>query len=119
VPELTVRDLNKAPRSFSAARLIGRESNRAKLPSGTVAAAKRLGTPRSSTWSASNDAFLRHQVSVLSMLRHDHLVRLLGYAIAPDLRVLVFEFSTVGTLHDVLHGTHAQTQHGSIYPLAT
>ena len=92
---------------------------RAKLPSVTVAAAKRLGTPRSSTWSASNDAFLRHQVSVLSMLRHDHLVRLLGYAIAPDLRVLVFEFATVGTLHDVLHGTHAQTQQGSIYPLAT
>ena len=127
VPELmTARDLNKATRSFSAARLVGRGRNaavyRATLPSGAVAAAKRLETPpfgSSSTWSASDDAFLRQQVSVPSTLRHDNLVRLLGYAVAPDLLVLVFEFATMGTLHDVLHGTprpRAQHQHGSIYP---
>ena len=64
VPEpMTARDLNKATRSFSAARLVGRGRNaavyRATLPSGAVAAAKRLETPpfgSSSTWSASRDS---------------------------------------------------------------
>jgi hypothetical protein len=47
VPELTVRDTNKATLSFSDARLIGREHNyatvyRVVLPGGMAAAAKRL-----------------------------------------------------------------------------
>ncbi|CAL4925183.1 unnamed protein product [Urochloa decumbens] len=142
-PELTARDLNKATRSFSAARLIGRGHNatvyKAVLPCGTAAAAKVLGTPPSGAWtgsmcrcsrysgkaavskklatpppsgawSASDDAFLRQHVSVLSMLRHDNLVRLLGYTIAPDLRVLLFEFATAGTLHDILHGPRGEPE---------
>ncbi|CAN6283394.1 unnamed protein product [Urochloa humidicola] len=117
VPELTARDVNKATRSFSAAYFIGQGIHnygtvvyRATLPTGTAAIAKRLGRPPSGTWGASEDAFLRQQVSVLSMLRHDNLVRLLGYTIAPDLRVLVFEFATAGTLHDVLHGPRGDPQ---------
>jgi pto-interacting protein 1 len=122
VPELTLRELNKATRSFSAAMLIGRGQNntavyRASLPIGNngkaAAVAKRLGDPhppasRSRTWSASDDEFLRQQVLVLSRLRHDNVVRLLGYTIDPaaGVRVLLFEFADMGTLHDVLHGTH-------------
>ncbi|CAN6305026.1 unnamed protein product [Urochloa humidicola] len=117
VPELTARDMNKATRSFSAAYFIGQGIHncgtvvyRATLPSGTAAVAKRLGTPHSGTWGATENAFLRQQVSVLSMLRHDNLVRLLGYTIAPDLRVLLFEFATAGTLHDFLHGPRGEPQ---------
>ena len=119
VPELTLRELNKATRSFSAAMLIGRGRNntavyRASLPIGdgkAAAVAKRLGHPPASpycTWSASDDEFLRQQVLVLSRLRHDNVVRLLGYTIdiAADVRVLLFEFADMGTLHDVLHGTN-------------
>ncbi|GJN02500.1 hypothetical protein PR202_ga19859 [Eleusine coracana subsp. coracana] len=51
---------------------------------------------------ASNVVFLK-QLSVASRLRHDNLVRLLGYTISGHLRVLVYEFATMGTLHDVLH----------------
>ncbi|CAL4933847.1 unnamed protein product [Urochloa decumbens] len=123
VPELRARELNKATRSFSSARLIGEGSSihnngtvvyRATLPDGTAAAAKVLGRPPSSgRWGASEDAFLRQQVSLLSTLRHDNLVRLLGYTIAPDLHVLLYEFATVGTLHDVLHGPRGEPQPGS------
>ncbi|CAL4942087.1 unnamed protein product [Urochloa decumbens] len=116
VLELTVRDLNKATRSFSAARLISEGSRynngtfvyRATLPDGTAAAAKVLGRPPSRAWGAAEDAFLRQQVSLLSTLRHDNLVRLLGYTIAPDLRVLLYEFATMGTLHDILHGPRGE-----------
>ncbi|KAF8722954.1 hypothetical protein HU200_022094 [Digitaria exilis] len=110
-PELTVRDLNKATKSFSDARLIARDRNgnftvyKAVMPGGTPAAAKRLSTGFS-------NAFLRHQVSVLSTLRHDNLVRLLGYTVTADLRVFLFEFATVGTLRDVLHGGPTQPQPG-------
>ncbi|CAD6212795.1 unnamed protein product [Miscanthus lutarioriparius] len=119
VPELTLRELNKATRSFSAAMLIGRGKNntavyRASLPIGdgkAAAVAKRLGHPPASlslsgTWNASDDEFLRQQVLVLSRLRHDNLVRLLGYTIdtTAGVRVLLFEFADMGTLHDVLHG---------------
>ncbi|CAL4942088.1 unnamed protein product [Urochloa decumbens] len=120
VPELRARELNKATRSFSSARLIGEGSSihnhgtvvyRATLPDGTAAAAKVLGRPPSSgRWGASEDAFLRQQVSLLSTLRHDNLVRLLGYTIAPDLHVLLYEFATVSTLHDVLHGPRGEPQ---------
>ena len=121
VPELTLRELNKATRSFSAAMLIGRGKNntavyRASLPIGdgkAAAVAKRLGHPPASlsssgTWNASDDEFLRQQVLVLSRLRHDNLVRLLGYTIdtTAGVRVLLFEFADMGTLHDVLHGTN-------------
>jgi pto-interacting protein 1 len=119
VPELTLRELNKATRSFSAAMLIGWEQNntavyyRATLPIGSgngkaAAVAKRLGHPpasRSDIWSASDDEFLRQQVLVLSRLRHDNVVRLLGYTIdtTADVRVHLFEFADVGTLHALLH----------------
>jgi pto-interacting protein 1 len=121
VPELTVRDINKATRSFSDARLIGWEDKyatvyRAMLPGGVAAAAKRLEAPPSGSWDATGDAFLRQQVSVLSRLRqHDNLVRLVGYTIAADLRVLLFELPTVGTLHDVLHGTYASLLDVPVY----
>ncbi|CAN6288097.1 unnamed protein product [Urochloa humidicola] len=122
VPELTARELNKATRSFSASRLISegtRYNNdtavyKATLPDGTAAAARVLGTPPlSGAWGASEDAFLRRHVSLLSTLRHDNLVRLLGYTIAPDLRVLLFEFATAGTLHDILHGPREEPEPGS------
>ncbi|CAN6283389.1 unnamed protein product [Urochloa humidicola] len=121
VPELTVRELNRATQSFSAARLIGQANRynngtavyRATLPDGTAAAAKVLGSPPSRSWGATEDAFLRQHVSLLSTLRHDNLVRLLGYTIAPDLRVLLFEFATAGTLHDVLHGPRGEPEPGS------
>jgi pto-interacting protein 1 len=53
-------------------------------------------------WTA---GILREQVAVASGLRHENVVRLLGYNITADLPVLLYEFAGVGTLHDVLHGT--------------
>ncbi|KAF8722952.1 hypothetical protein HU200_022092 [Digitaria exilis] len=102
-PELTVRELNKATKSFSDSRLIAREHNitvyKAVLPSGgRPAAAKRIRKPLPlhETWTADDDAFLRRQ--------HDNFVRLLGYTITDDIRVLLFELATVVMLRAVVHG---------------
>ncbi|KAL1083993.1 hypothetical protein V6Z11_D09G234400 [Gossypium hirsutum] len=48
-------------------------------------------------------AFLT-QVSMVSRLKHDNFVELQGYCVEGNLRVLAYEFATMGSLHDVLHG---------------
>ncbi|GJN20745.1 hypothetical protein PR202_gb08162 [Eleusine coracana subsp. coracana] len=47
-------------------------------------------------------------VSTASRLRHHNLVRLLGYNITADLRALLYEFASLGTLHDALHGPRGE-----------
>lgn len=44
------------------------------------------------------------QLSTVSRLKNDHFVTLLGYCLEADNRILVYEFATSGSLHDVLHG---------------
>ena len=43
-------------------------------------------------------------MSMVSRLKHDNFVELLGYCVDGGLRVLAYEFATMGSLHDVLHG---------------
>lgn len=44
------------------------------------------------------------QLSVVSRLKHEHFVELLGYCMESNNRILVYQFATMGSLHDVLHG---------------
>lgn len=44
------------------------------------------------------------QVSMVSRLKHENVVELLGYCVEGNLRVLAYEFATMGSLHDILHG---------------
>ncbi|WVZ96149.1 hypothetical protein U9M48_041821 [Paspalum notatum var. saurae] len=44
------------------------------------------------------------QVSMVSRLKHENVVELLGYCANGTLRVLAYEFGTMGSLHDMLHG---------------
>ncbi|XP_066397072.1 PTI1-like tyrosine-protein kinase 2 isoform X3 [Miscanthus floridulus] len=50
-----------------------------------------------------NDEFLK-QVSLASKLKHENLVEMLGYCVDGNYRILAYEFATMGSLHDVLHG---------------
>ncbi|XP_010525876.1 PREDICTED: PTI1-like tyrosine-protein kinase 3 isoform X3 [Tarenaya hassleriana] len=44
------------------------------------------------------------QVSRVSKLKHENFVRLLGYCIEGNIRILAYEFAIMGSLHDILHG---------------
>lgn len=119
VPEVPLRELNEITASFSGEKLIGQGSYakvyQATLRSGRLAVVKRLEKPSKH---ASNVVFLK-QLGVASRLQHDNFVRLLGYTISGDLRVLVYEFATMGTLHDVLHGgSPCCSELRNIYPAA-
>lgn len=41
---------------------------------------------------------------MVSRLKHENFVELLGYCVEGNIRVLAYEFATMGSLHDVLHG---------------
>jgi len=47
---------------------------------------------------------MNFQVSMVSRLKHDNFVQLLGYCIDGNSRVLAYEFASNGSLHDILHG---------------
>jgi hypothetical protein len=40
----------------------------------------------------------------VSRLKHENVVELIGYCLDGSLRVLAYEFATMGSLHDILHG---------------
>ena len=47
---------------------------------------------------------LDFQVSMVSRLKHENFVQLLGYCVDGNSRVLAYEFASNGSLHDILHG---------------
>ena len=44
------------------------------------------------------------QLSIVSRLTHENFVGLLGYCLEADNKILVYQFATMGSLHDMLHG---------------
>lgn len=41
---------------------------------------------------------------MVSRLKHDNFVELVGFCIEGSIRVLAYEFAIMGSLHDILHG---------------
>ncbi|WZY90085.1 PTI1-like tyrosine-protein kinase 2 isoform X1 [Brassica rapa] len=104
VPPLSVEEVKEKTDNFGSKSLIGEGSYGrvyyATLNDGKAVALKKLDVaPEAET----NAEFLS-QVSMVSRLKHDNLIQLVGYCVDEDLRVLAYEFATMGSLHDVLHG---------------
>ncbi|KAD7478132.1 hypothetical protein R6Q59_007579 [Mikania micrantha] len=104
VPELSLEELKEKTDDFGSNALIGEGSYGrvyfATLDNGKTVAVKKLDA---STEVESNNEFLT-QVSMFSNLKHENLIELLGYCVEGDIRVLAYEFATMGSLHDILHG---------------
>lgn len=43
---------------------------------------------------------------MVSRLKHENFVELQGYCVEGNMRVLAYEFATMGSLHDILHGIY-------------
>ncbi|KAJ9555443.1 hypothetical protein OSB04_010057, partial [Centaurea solstitialis] len=98
VPALSLDELKDKTENFGSKALIG-EGSYGRIMEKTVAV-KKLDV---STEAESNNEFLT-QVSMVSTLKHDNLVELCGYCVEGNTRVLAYEFATMGSLHDILHG---------------
>ncbi|KAL8472705.1 hypothetical protein ACS0TY_029795 [Phlomoides rotata] len=117
VPSLSLEELKEKTDIFGSKALIGEGSygrvSFAQLNDGKEVAIKKLDVASEPD---SNVEFLTH-VSMVSRLKHDNLVELLGYCVDDNLRVFAYEFATMGSLHDILHGMFHSLRYGRC-PLA-
>ncbi|XP_027099988.1 pto-interacting protein 1-like [Coffea arabica] len=102
VPAIAVDELKEVTDNFGTNSLIGEGSYGRVyygiLKSGQAAAIKKLDASKQL-----DDDFLS-QVSMVSRLKHENFVELLGYCVDGSQRVLAYEFASNGSLHDILHG---------------
>ncbi|GFZ11554.1 protein kinase superfamily protein [Actinidia rufa] len=106
VPEIPVDELKEITDNFGAKALIGEGSYGrvyyGLLKSGQPSAIKKLDS------SKQPDQEFSSQVSMVSRLKHEHVVELLGYCVDGGLRVLAYVYASNGSLHDILHGKCCQ-----------
>ncbi|KAI3454372.1 hypothetical protein Pfo_011035 [Paulownia fortunei] len=102
VPAIPVDELKNITDNFGLNCFIGEgyyeKVYHGVLKSGQAAAIKKLDSSNQP-----EQEFLA-QVSMVSTLKHDHVVELLGYCVDGFLRVLAYEYAPNGSLHDILHG---------------
>jgi len=102
VPAIPVDEIREVTKGFGDEALIGEGSFGrvyfGVLRNGRSAAVKKLDSNKQP-----DQEFLA-QVSMVSRLKHENVVELLGYCADGTLRVLAYEFATMGSLHDMLHG---------------
>ncbi|MQM03750.1 hypothetical protein Taro_036536 [Colocasia esculenta] len=102
VPPIPVDELKEITENFGSKALIGEGSYGrvfyGVLKNGKAAAIKKLDACKQP-----DQEFLA-QVSMVSRLNHENVVELLGYCVDGNLRVLAYEYATMGSLHDILHG---------------
>ncbi|GFZ20920.1 protein kinase superfamily protein [Actinidia rufa] len=101
IPALSLDELNRLTGNFGSKALIGEGSYGrvffAKLSNGQQAAIKKLDTSSS----AEPDDDFASQCQGLSM---NIFVELTGYCLEADNRILVYQYASMGSLHDILHG---------------
>ncbi|KAF8758151.1 hypothetical protein HU200_010668 [Digitaria exilis] len=104
VPALSFDELKEKTDDFGSKALVGEGSYGrvyyAVLENGKDSAVKKLDT---SVDPEPDNEFLA-QVSIVSRLKHENFVDMLGYCIEGEQRILAYEFATMGSLHDILHG---------------
>ncbi|KAL0436035.1 UNVERIFIED_CONTAM: putative receptor-like protein kinase [Sesamum radiatum] len=102
VPSIPVDELKEVTSNFSTDSLIGEGSYGrvyyGVLKNDRAAAIKKLDASKQP-----DDEFLA-QVSMVSRLKHENFVELLGYCVDGNQRVLAYQFASNGSLHDILHG---------------
>ncbi|XVF75939.1 hypothetical protein PTKIN_Ptkin13bG0227500 [Pterospermum kingtungense] len=104
IPAIPLDELNRMTGNFGTKALIGEGSYGrvfyGKLSDGQAAAIKKLDAGSS----PEPDSDFGEQLSIVSRLKNEHFVELLGYCLEANNRILVYQHATMGSLHDVLHG---------------
>ncbi|KAF8661788.1 hypothetical protein HU200_056743 [Digitaria exilis] len=110
IMNISLDELRELTRNFSDGTLIG-EGTHAKvflgeLKDGRKSAVKKLGQNPvvknlDGFFSEPDDKFVL-QVRAVSRLKHDNVVQLLGYCVDGNVRAIIYEYSSRGSLRDIL-----------------
>ncbi|KAL0725287.1 hypothetical protein Bca4012_039886 [Brassica carinata] len=102
VAAMLADEISQATNDFKPRFLIG-EGSYARVYHGVLKNDQPVAIKKLDSNEQPDSEFLA-QVSIVSRLKHDNFVELLGYSVDGNSRILVFEFSQNGSLHDILHG---------------
>ncbi|XP_072977557.1 probable protein kinase At2g41970 [Typha angustifolia] len=104
VPVISLAELKRMTNNFDEKALIGEGSYGrvydVTLSSGQHAAIKKLDP----AVSQEPDSDFTAQLAMVSKLKSEYFVELLGFCLEESNRILVYQFATKGSLHDTLHG---------------
>ncbi|PIN24954.1 Serine/threonine protein kinase [Handroanthus impetiginosus] len=104
VPAPSLEELKEKTDNFGSMALIGEGSDGkvyfSKLNNGSEVAVKKLDA----SLKLESNVEVLTRVSMMSRLKHENVVELLGYYVDASTRVLAYEFAAMGSLHDILHG---------------
>lgn len=102
-PWFTYRELVEATNGFSSENLLGEGGfgsvYKGYLPDGREVAVKQL-----KVGSGQGEKEFKAEVETISRIHHRHLVSLVGFCIADNRRLLVYDFVPNNTLYFHLHG---------------
>ncbi|KAF9607968.1 hypothetical protein IFM89_003888 [Coptis chinensis] len=62
------------------------------------------------------DSDFAAQLSIVSRLKHEHFVELLGYCLEANNRILIYQYAMEGSLHDILHAKGLEYLHEKVQP---
>ncbi|KAK4406883.1 Pto-interacting protein 1 [Sesamum angolense] len=102
VPSIPVDELKEVTGNFSTDSLIG-EGSYGRVYYGVLKNDRAVAIKKLDASKQPDDEFLA-QVSMVSRLKHENFVELLGYCVDGNQRILAYEFASNGSLHDILHG---------------
>uniref|UniRef100_A0A453LAS8 Protein kinase domain-containing protein n=1 Tax=Aegilops tauschii subsp. strangulata TaxID=200361 RepID=A0A453LAS8_AEGTS len=85
IPELSLDELKEKTDNFGSKALIG-EGSYGRVYYAILDSGKHLA------------------LSIVSRLKHENFVEMLGYCVEGNQRLVAYEFATMGSLHDILHG---------------
>ncbi|KAJ7564298.1 hypothetical protein O6H91_02G011700 [Diphasiastrum complanatum] len=102
VPSLSIDELRVSTDNFGSKALIG-EGSYGRVFYSTLRDGRPMALKKLDTSSQPDEDFLA-QVSLVSRIKNENVVELIGYCLDGSARVLAYEFATMGSLHDILHG---------------
>lgn len=101
-----MKELETATSGFAPETLLGKGSHgcvfKGRLKNGKVVAIKRRTAGRKLL---EDETSFTNELEILSKIQSDRLVNLLGFSRDSDEKLLVVEYMSNGTLHDILHKT--------------
>ncbi|XP_073007271.1 PTI1-like tyrosine-protein kinase 1 [Typha latifolia] len=104
VPELSFEELVEKTSNFGSKSLIGQGPYArvyyAILENKKQVVVKKIDKPLK----RANSTSIMTQISIISRLKHENFVEMLGYHVKGDLLLLAYEYASSGSLHDILHG---------------